>query len=106
MNQLTRMGMRRAACKVSPLKEEYVSKVLKEFFNVLTDSMKNGNRVLIHGAFTLEPVLRKGRPAFNPQTMEPVWVPDHIGVRCGFHTSVRDEKIKAIAEPFYREVEG
>ncbi len=106
MSQLTRMKMRRAACKVSPLKEEYVSKVLAEFFNVLTDSLADGNRVLIHGAFTLEPVLRKGRPAYNPQTMERVWVPDHIGVRCGFHIGVRDEAVKSVAEPFYREMEG
>ncbi len=112
MKQLTRKDLRQAASKVSPLKEEYVSQVLKEFFNVLTEALADGKSIMMHGAFTLVPVLRKGRPARNPRTMEPIYCPPHIGVKCVVHTGEkrvrkdRDKKVMALAEPFYREVEN
>ncbi len=112
MKNLTRADLRREASKVSRLKEAHVSQVLKEFFNVLTESLADGKSVMMHGAFTLVPVLRKGRPARNPRTMEPIYCPPHIGVKCMVHTGEkrvrldRNPKVMAIAEPFYREVEG
>lgn len=112
---MNRLSLVQAANRISPVKEEFITLACREFFNVLTESLARGDSVELRGAMTLTPVTRASRPALNPRTGAPmctlphktVWAtfPARVGKRRVTRYPMRDEAVKAVAEPFYAEIE-
>ncbi|BEV07991.1 HU family DNA-binding protein [Methylophilus sp. DW102] len=48
------------------------TKVLDALVPVITDTLKNGDEVRLHGLGTLKVKLRKGRTGRNPRTGQPI----------------------------------
>lgn len=57
------------------------TKAVDAMLRVLVHTLASGEKVSITGLGSLEPVIRDERPARNPQTGEPITVPERIEIK-------------------------
>lgn len=67
-----------------------VEAVLKEYRQLVLDSLTEGEEVVFHNFFTLTPAVRPARPGRNPRTGETITIPEKKIVRMKLSKSFQD----------------
>lgn len=76
------------------ISEDRVKDVIEAFMGQIIAYLSHNRTIEIRGFGTFSCKPRKGRPALNPRTMEPVRIPERMIPTLKFSTSVRKRVTK------------
>lgn len=97
-DDLNRADLVAVAARKAGLSRETTDKAAVAFLDAILEALADGRGVAVTNFLSLHPVVAPERRAHNPQTMQPVTVPEHFRVKITTSPKLR-KIVNGDAEP-------